>query len=540
MASDVDNEHVRLAELVAALSLGIDLGFGQPMEHVLRQCLIALRLAEAMGLDDDQRAVVYYTALLINVGCHSDAHEQAKWFGDDISFKAIKYDHEPRSLRMAASGLRFLGSGHPPLHRFRLGLEFALSGHRQVDGMIAHHAAIAQTMAEQLFLSDEVVEAVGAAYERWDGRGWPGKLEGEGVPVASRLAQVAEYIEVAHRMGGVAAAKRLARERRGGDFDPVLADLLEADGEILLAGLDTVAVWGAVIDAEPALSVMLTSETFDAALLAIANFVDLKSPYFLGHGQAVSELAAEAAAGFGLSEETVRLVRRAGLVHGLGRLGVSNAILDKRGQLGAGEWERVRMQPYLTERMLGQSEALAPVARIAVQHRERLDGSGYPRRLSGAGMSREGRILAAADAYQAMREPRPYRPERSSEEAAAELRAEVRAGRHDADTVEAVLGAAGHRVARRRQGLAGLTSREVEILRLLARGLSNKEIAERLVISPKTVANHAEHIYSKIDASTRAGAGLFAMQHGLLPEMGSSAASPAVSLWDSGSSATPH
>jgi DNA-binding CsgD family transcriptional regulator len=153
-----------------------------------------------------------------------------------------------------------------------------------------------------------------------------------------------------------------------------------------------------------------------------------------------------------------------------------------------------------------------------VQHRERLDGSGYPRGLSGVGISREARVLAAADAYQSMREPRPHRPERSAEAAAVELRADVRAGLYDGDAVEAVLGAAGHRVARRREGPAGLTPREVDVLRLLARGLSNKEIAERLVISPKTVANHAEHIYAKIDASSRAAAGLFAMQQGLLPE----------------------
>jgi HD-GYP domain-containing protein (c-di-GMP phosphodiesterase class II) len=480
-----------------------------------------------MGLDEEQRAVVYYTALLINVGCHSDAHEQAKWFGDDIAVKSIKYDHEPRSLRMAATGMRFLGSGHAPLHRFRLGLEFALSGHREVDGMIAHHAAIARTMAEQLSLAEPVATAIGAAYERWDGRGWPGELEGEDVPLASRLAHVAEFIEVANRLGGVQAAKKLARDRRGGDFDPGVADVIEAEADVILSGLDTMGVWDAVIDAEPALAVVLVGEHVDTALLAIANFVDLKSPYFLGHARAVSELAAEAGVRLGVPDTGVRLLRRAGLVHGLGRLGVSNAILDKRGPLGAGEWERVRLQPYLTDRMLRQSEGLAPVARIAVQYRERLDGSGYPRGLTGAGISREARLLAAADAYQAMREPRPHRPERSAEEAAAELRTEVRAGRHDADAVEAVLGAAGHRVPRRREGPAGLTAREVEVLRLLARGLPNKAIAERLVISPKTVANHAEHIYAKINASTRAAAGLFAMQHGLLPEEEFPAAVPA-------------
>jgi HD-GYP domain-containing protein (c-di-GMP phosphodiesterase class II) len=410
MVAEIDRVQVRLAELVAALSLGIDLGFGQPMEHVLRQCLIALRLAEGVGLDDEQRAVVYYTALLLNVGCHSDAHEQAKWFGDDIALKSIKYDHEPGSLRAAAGGMRFLGSGHPPLHRFRLGLEFVLSGRREVDHMIAHHAAIARTMAEQLSLPDEVLEAIGAAYERWDGRGWPGELEGEEVPLPSRLAQVAEFVEVANRMGGPEAARELARERRGEQFDPALADLFEAEADVILSGLDAVGVWEAVIEAEPALAVVLSGERLDAALGAIANFVDLKSPYFLGHARAVADLAAEAGARLGLGEAELRLLRRAALVHGLGRLGISNAIWDKRGALGAGEWERVRLQPYLTERMLRQSDALAPVARIAVQHRERLDGSGYPRGLSGAGISREARILAAADTYQAMREPRPTVP----------------------------------------------------------------------------------------------------------------------------------
>jgi HD-GYP domain-containing protein (c-di-GMP phosphodiesterase class II) len=513
-----DDTHVRLAELVAALSLGIDLGFGQPAEHVLRQCRIALRLAEGIGLDETSRAVVYYTALLVNVGCHTDAHEQAKWFGDDIAMKSIKYDHEPRSLRMAATGMSFLGSGHPPLHRFRLGLEFALSGHREVDGMIAHHASVARAMAQQLALPDGVAEAIGAAYERWDGRGWPGDLDGTRIPIASRIAHVAEFVEVANRIGGPAAARRLARERRGGDFDPALADLVQAEADVILSGLDAVESWDPVIDAEPGLGVVLTGDGLDDALLAIGSFVDLKSPYLLGHGRAVSELAAAAGAASGLAPVDVRTLRRAGLVHGLGRLGISNAILDKRSPLGAGEWERVRMQPYLTDRMLCQSAALAPVARIAVQHRERVDGSGYPRGLSGAGLSREARLLAAADAYAAMREPRPHRPARSAQDAAAALRAEARAGHHDADAVEAVLSAAGHRVPRRREGPAGLTPREVEVLRLLARGLSNKSIAERLVISPKTVGNHIEHIYAKIDASNRAGASLFAMQHGLLPD----------------------
>lgn len=205
---------------------------------------------------------------------------------------------------------------------------------------------------------------------------------------------------------------------------------------------------------------------------------------------------------------------------GYGRLGVSNAIWDKRGPLTAGEWERVQLQPHLTDRMLHRSAFLAPVGRIAAQFRERLDGSGYPRGMSGGAITRPARILAAADAYQAMREPRPHRPALPAADAARELRAEVRAGRMDGDAVAAVLDAAGHRVPRRGEGPAGLTAREITVLRLMAQGLPTKEIAARLVITPKTADNHIQNIYTKIGATNRTMASLFAIRNGLLPEEG--------------------
>lgn len=507
---------VRLAELVAALSLGVDLGFGQPMEHVLRECMIALRLADRLGLEEAERSTVYYTALLVNVGCHADAHEQAKWFGDDINLRSGKYDHDIRSFRAAAAAMSLIGSGNPPLHRFRVGLEFAISGRRDLDGMIETHAALARALAERLGLPPATQEAVGASYEQWDGKGWPGGLSGDRIPVAARLAQFSEFVEVAHRLGGVGAAIALAERRAGSQFDPSVAEALRSDPDAILGGLDAAHTWSAVIDAEPTLRVTLSDDAFDRALLAIADFVDLKSPYTLGHAGAVSALAAETAAGLGLPEDEVRLLRRAGLVHDLGRLGVSNAIWDKPGPLGAGEWERVRMHPYLTERMLHQSAALAPLAAVAVQHRERLDGSGYPKGLSGGAITRPARILGVVDAYRSMREPRPHRPPLSADEAASELQAEARAGKLDAEAVAAVLAAAGHPVGRRQTWPAGLTTREVDVLRLVARGLSSKQIAIQLVITPKTARNHIEHIYTKIDASSRVAASLFATEHGLL------------------------
>ena len=518
MGGGAGRSHVRLAELVAALSLGVDLGFGQPMEHVLRQCLIALRIADRAGLSERDRVAVYYTALLVNVGCHADAHEQAKWFGDDIALKSGKYLHELGSVRGALATMRLVGAGNPPLHRFRVGLEFAFSGHRELDGMISQHAKLARTLAEQLELPDAVREGVGAAYEQWNGRGWPGELRAEAIPVPARIAQLAEFMEVAHRVGGVAGATALARRRSGRQFDPDLVALLCADADEIFGGLDSAPAWPTVIAAEPALAVELSAGQLDRALEAIANFVDLKSPFMLGHAVAVATLAEEAGRRLRLPPEQVLTLRRAGFVHGFGRLGVSNSIWDRPGPLSAGEWERVRLYPYLTERMLRQSAALAPLGEIAVQVRERLDGSGYPRGLSGGAISVLARVLGAADVYVSMREPRPHRPARSAGEAVTEMRAEVRAGRLDGAAAGAVLEAAGHRVPRRREGLAGLTAREVEVLVLLARGLSNKQIAERLVITPKTASNHIEHIYAKISASSRAAAAMFAVQHGLLPE----------------------
>src|SRR5262245_14044785 len=202
--------------------------------------------------------------------------------------KSRKYAYDMRSVRGAASAMRFLGAGHPPLHWFRLGIEFAVSGHREVDGMIDHHAKMTRLLGEQLGLDDAVLDSVGAAYERWDGRGWPGAVGGEDIPVPARIAQLAEFAEVAHRVGGVEASVALARERSGKQFDPMLAGLLREDGGNILAAADAVETWDAVIAAEQALAVILSEDEFVSKLVAVANFVDLKSPYMLWHSAAVT------------------------------------------------------------------------------------------------------------------------------------------------------------------------------------------------------------------------------------------------------------
>lgn len=508
---------VRLAEVLASLSLGIDLGFGQPMEHVLRQCRIAMGLCELIGVEDETRAAAYYSALLVNVGCHTDAHEQVRWFGDDISFKSTKYVDSKSKLEEVTRMLRMLGAGAPPLHRLRVACAFVLGGHRDVEAMIAQHARLARSLAEELGLEAPVLDALGASYERWDGKGWPGDLAGSQIPLAARVIQVAEFVEVAHRDRGIDAAVAFAEGGAATQFDPNVVACLCADPQKVFDGLDEVGSWGAVLDEEPVLH-HLSNHQLDEALAAIGRFVDLKAPCTVGHADAVSALVSGAASHLNLTAVDRQNLQRAALTAGYGRLGVSNTIWDKPGPLTVAEWERVRLAPQLAERMLRQSPTLAPVARIVAQVRERLDGSGYPSGVEGPAISPAARLLAVADAYQAMIEPRPHRGALSPSDAARELKGEVRLGRFDAEAVEAILTTAGHTTRRRRTNVAGLTARELQVLRLAARGLSNREIGQRLTITPKTVGNHIEHIYTKIGETSRAGAALFAMRNGLMTE----------------------
>ena len=462
------------------MSLGTDLGMGQPMEHVLRQSLIALRLADRLGLGEPERVVVYYVGLLAWVGCHVDAYEQAKWFGDDTVFKGqTRQVDMGRPLSAAAFVLRHVGSSRPLVARGRTGIAFLGDGRRAVQDMVENHWAATNELAAALDLGDDVRDSLYQTFERWDGSGAPAEARGAQIRVAARLVNLADVVEVFHRAGGTEAAVAVARERSGTQFDPDLVELFCAAAPALFAELDGVTSWDAVIAAEPALAVVLSDAQLDAALEAIADFVDIKSPWTIGHSRAVAGLAAEASRHLGVSDDDVVLVRRAGLMHDLGRLGVPNTIWDKRGPLSAAELERVRLHPYLTERMLAASAALAPLGAVAVQHHERIDGSGYPRGLSGSAMTVPGKVLAAADAYHAMTEPRPHRPACPSRQAAAQMRAGVARSQFDAEAVDAVLRAGGHQVKRRRTLPAGLTPREVEVLRLLVRGLSNKEIAQR-------------------------------------------------------------
>ncbi len=513
-AGDQDSG-LRLAELVAAFSLATDLGMGQPMEHVLRSWLIAVRLGERLGLGAGARVALYYVMVLAWAGCVADTAEVATWFGDDIAFRHDSYRVDLAGLPLMGFALSHAGAGTPFLHRLRLATNLVLTGGRAVERGLMSHCLTTTQMAGRLGLPAEVCDPLRQVFTRWDAKGVPDGVGGEQIATSVRLFHLADTVEVFHRAGGIAAAVEVARARRGTHFDPGVVDLFCGTAREVLADMDALAEFGTLIEAEPGLRQQLTERELDSALEAVADFTDLRSPSRAGHSRGVAHLAATAAELCGLPDQEIVTLRRAALVHDVGMHGVPASILDKPGPLTGAEMERMRLHSYWTARVLARPPALARIGVIASLACERLDGSGYHRGVSGAAIPAAGRILAAADACRAMTEPRAYRPALSPRQAADELRREVRSGRLSADAVDAVLTAAGQR-SKRRTGPAGLTPREIEVLTLIARGASTRQVAHALGITAKTAETHIERIYTKTGACTRSTATLFAMQHGLL------------------------
>jgi HD-GYP domain-containing protein (c-di-GMP phosphodiesterase class II) len=516
-AHGVQHAGVRVAELVATMSYAADLGLGQPMEHCMRHTAISLRLADLIGTTPEERAAIYYMGMLINAYCHADATEQAEWFGDDIAFKSEGVDVlGMNTVHMLATLIRRVGSHGPPLDRAKRLATFPAVVPKKFVSFVTTHSTLGSQFAAKAGFDELVVTAIAQSYEQWDGKGEPRHLKGDEICLPARIVPFAAQVEMYAQRNGKPATVAMVKKQRGKSFDPAIADLFVAHVDEVIDGLDDAGSWDALLAVEPGPARRVDGSDLDAALEAIADLVDLKSVYHGGHSRGVANLAAAAARQAGLSAVEQTVLRRAGLIHDLGRMGVSTSVWDKPGRLTDAELERVQLHPYLTDRMLAKVPNLGRVREIAARHHERLDGSGYPRGLRAESLTWNDRILAAADVYHALTEPRPHRPPFTGDDAATQLRAQVRAGLLDGDAVGAVLRAAGHRAPARREWPSGLTAREVEVLQLLARGQANKQIAARLAVTPKTVSNHVEHIYDKIGVSSRAAATLYATQHGLM------------------------
>ncbi|HEX2031164.1 MAG TPA: HD domain-containing phosphohydrolase [Actinomycetota bacterium] len=507
---------LRLADMLAALSVTTDLGMGNPPEEAIRSCLIGTSLARRLGLPQADVADVYYTALLMHLGCTATAHEEARYFGgDELASRVPAQRADFGSAREALGTVLATGKGRG-LRRPAAVVRAMAAGKAVTSGIFRAVCEVGARLAERLGMGPGVRAGVFQALERWDGKGAPAALAGEQISAASRIAQVSTQVALFAGQG-VEVVVDMVRRRSGGWFDPRVAERFVADAAEILAEVEPADAWEAVLEAEPEPRRAIPEERLDDVALAFADFVDLKSPFTLRHSTGVADLAGGAARELGLRRGEVVRVRRAALLHDLGRVAVSAGIWDRPATLTTAQREQVRLHPYHTERILARSGALSPLARVAGMHHERVDGSGYHHGLDGAGLPRAARLLAAADTYRAMTEERPHRPPLPPGDAARELVTEADAGRLDGECVRAVLAAAGEPPPARTSWPAGLSDREVDVLRLLATGSTNREIGRALYISPRTAEHHVQHIYGKIGMSTRAGAALFAMEHDLIP-----------------------
>jgi HD-GYP domain-containing protein (c-di-GMP phosphodiesterase class II) len=509
---------LRLADLLASVSLVADLGFALPADTSIRSAVIAASLARRLGLSEAEASDAYYTSLLEHIGCTGFAHEAAAVYGDEMALNVAIARTDPNHARdVLANLIRPLIRGRGPIEAARLVAFTLVRG----DGFGRRFASsvceVGRATAQRMGLSDGVQEALADVVEAWDGRSGARGLKGDAIAPAARIAAVATTVAQYHEIGGLDAVEAALRQRSGGLLDPRIVDAYLELAPETLAELDAGDAWRLVLDAEPVPFRVVDEARLPAIAGAVADVVDLKSPYTLGHSSAVATLAGEALRRIS-GEAEARNVAVAGLLHDIGRVGISDATWERRGPLTTAQWEQVRLHPYHSERILGRSDALRPVAAIAGMHHERIDGTGYHRGSRARDIPLEARVLAAADAFQAMTEDRPHRPGHSLDGAATTLTEEASAGRLDRDSVQAVLAAAGVTVTPRTRSPrpAGLTDREVEVLRLVARGLSNREIASALVVSPRTAEHHVQHIYTKVGVSSRAAVALFAMEHDLL------------------------
>jgi HD-GYP domain-containing protein (c-di-GMP phosphodiesterase class II) len=513
----ISERPLRLGELIATLALAQDNAFGQPLESQLRSCLLASWMCEEAGFERDLRDTVYWVALLRFIGCTGHAHEVSTLFGDEIAIRAQTLVHDSGNpAEVMRDIVAFATAGRDAVERDEIVRSIQETIREWAFVNFSSGCEVADALVERLDFDTGVREALGFTFECWNGRGHPNHAAGEAIPLAMRIVHVSHDMEAIGRLFSPDRALEAARERRDATYDPAVADLFLEHGAAWFDRLAGSEPWDAVLALEPAPHRLLTAADLDDALVVVADFIDLKSPFWGGHSRRCAELAAGAARVLGLDDEAVTVLRRAALVHDFGTTAVPNSIWDKPGSLTRAEFDRVELHPMLTEQMLRRSPALAVLNPVASAHHEKCDGSGYHRRFQADDLA--ACILAATEVYVGLTAERGDRPPFPPDEAAGELRRLEAEGILEPRASSAVLVAAGHgepheRTSKPPRNPGGLTRREVDVLRLAARGLTTRQIADRLYISPKTADHHIQHIYGKIGVSTRAAAALWAMQH---------------------------
>jgi HD-GYP domain-containing protein (c-di-GMP phosphodiesterase class II)/DNA-binding CsgD family transcriptional regulator len=514
---------VRRIDIFAALSLATDFSLGQSQEFALRSAVVAARLAEAAGASDDDLRACVYQALLRYVGCNADTFQMAALLGDEFALRRdfARID-SGRPNEVFGVVLRALRRRHAGLSGAGM-VVAVMRGLAQAPGetrsILTGHCEVAQRIAVRLKLPDPIQNNLYQLYERWDGKGMPLGLKAEAVAFPVRVVTLAQDALVLLDAYGPDATQAKIRERSGAAYDPRLAGLAAAGLTRLTAGLDAAIASRQLHACDSGPGAVLDDDGIDAACLVMADMSDMRMPHTTGHSRAVAMLAEEAARLLRLPVDDIRAVRRAGLSHDIGEVALPVSFWARPAPFSETERGEMCLHPYHGERIISRAgAAMQPVAELVGRHHECLDGTGYFRGVRSMELSPAARVLAAAEAWQTALEPRPHRPAATAQTAEARLRAAIRSGAVCAEAGTAVLAAAGRRPSPMTVGtgpVRDLTTREIEVLRLLARGLTAPQVGERLGIAPKTAANHVQNLYAKLGVTTRAAAVLFAVENGL-------------------------
>lgn len=511
-----------LGELLIAFSSVTGLGLGLGTEHGVRTCYIGMCIANDLELPPARAAEVYYTALMKDGGCTCGTSQMAAFLGADerdalADYVQLNPDSELQMLRWV---FRHAGRGGGAVTRLRRTLDALVHGARFEHDNAVAECEVAQRAADRLGLSEGVREALTACVERWDGKGQPYGRAGEAIPLAARVVNLSAVVEIADRLTGRDSAKEVVAERAGKSFDPAVASALLglAEREEFWSTLDGEVLRRHVLAMEPMDGAQPAGrELLDRFTAVIGDLVDLRRPATAGHSRRVVELVDLVGAKLDLGGSERGALRRAAFIHDAGLLALS-AHAAERGQSEAA----YRGHPLVAAQLLGDVASLADACEIAAAHHERADGSGWPARSEVRGQDLGTRVLATVCAFDELTGGL------DGVTAGAAVQSLAASGGFDSSVIEALAVAtnAPRPVPTVRERPAGLTEREVDVLRLAAAGLSVREIGTRLVISHHTARHHLESTYAKIGCSSRAAAALFAAEHGLLDAARGSEARP--------------
>jgi len=516
------NSPIRMAEVLAALSLATDLGTGKPMGHAMRACFLGMQLAREMHLSTAEQAELYYSFLLMHSGCTVLSRGLAPDIkGDELAAIAditLRDDSDPLEM---LDWMRHNVSPDVTLPARALNIFMLMRHNHEAAEHLRGACEVAVRVSQRLGMPHGVQDAVQHYLERWDGKG-PYGLQGMEISLNSRLLQLALIFETAYSARGRNGAETVLLQQKGKTFDPQVVETFftVAKNPSLWEMLAKTDLWEVVLDLEPDSPYRYMNESkLDDVALAVADFVDIKSPATAGHSKETARIAEGVARRMGLPQPEITNIRRAALVHDLGHIALPGNILHQHGQLSEADREKLRLHPYYTERILSRVPVLAEVAAIAGKHHERINGTGYYRGLSGNELPLSACILALADEFQERSHGLPGQNEPDPKDVLKAMKPEVGPLFSPAcfEALAQELGVHVPKPSRRREWPAGLTDREVEVLRWVATGASNRKIAHQLVVSEKTVAHHLDHIYNKLGVSSRAAAVFFAMEHALIP-----------------------